>query len=1714
MHTTYDTVPEAAHNGAPAAAIKLADQAKAAGVPVVIAADGDYEWRVTLDNGRIGWAVWRRGTSGRMKFSATESLCNYGKSTAPKVFADAISEVAERSTANPAATEQPAEQGQTAPRNFRAPNAGPVTAQEVADHITQTAPGMTPTMLREARKCTMPVTLYPSRNVGRDYLGHDCLLTTSEADRAPGTDAVVCVYPAGYLESNTGAMEDMREYAQTRGSSAEEAGEFARWVVRSEILCMGLYDSAYNQWLGELACRERAASAILIKSRDGGMTLRLRCECGREHWGYSTFLKPDGEQYVRQWSELDMAEVAARIGRRGYEIAGEWSKQSPDDVVRHAPVSPKPEEQAPPAADTEKVPASPTPEPSAQASAPQAPPSNNAPTEECTAEGATPQGEEPDAVLAGMPRNARTLYDTATEHGWDVSATRTWTGRVWVRAIVVTGAVLCRSGLEESEYRAAWKEDGGAFMASQSSHGFRDILTEVKELTIANREYERTGRTVWGRDAAEWVRQVNGVVTTITQAVAVARAEAEGMSGREAEIAAAALTEADEAHRLAVDAVTAARAWLAETNGEDARGAAGWRSAVIVAQKQVKELSKVITGAPEQAEAEALAAPVIEAGQATRDAQEAAWVKRCASERRTPTAAGYGHLIVMFEGPRREWTEWHAENGREGESFADAYDRWAAERHGAGHDAKYTLGYLSASDELKAARSAYSVAVAPHVEGDRGERLRKWAAVPAPRRGGWEAKGLEDWARDGGAYADRAPELWASVERARLTVDGVEHLRKALRREPQRAAERSEERQEADQRGRAARDEARAERVASGREASLWAAAVDRVTEARARVAIAERSALRDLEEAEDAAARCEDAREWAEDTAKAVDDVRRAARESATAAESAATYREVKRLEDYVAEAVRIEECAQRAEAAQAEARKFAGHAGNVAAECEEKQRRQRATAEAKEPEAEARPEQGSEEQPKADDHDGATPETTKAQTEQVYRYPVPMNENPEDYAARDDLDGRPVRCPKCRQARIRIVPGGDQCGNTRCGYVLGSWSGTAWVDGYTFTTRNGVLSYRKKTPKERGVGTMADVIRSIRRGSKSATGWFEGRPDGADGTGPILHAKYPAPHASAIVTYSPDDGARYLLTVTAADGAQLLRAIYKNHGSALSKGRTVAEEHQGTAQGPQTDQGSEARRETPPADDEAEALFALADIVAPPEPAQPAAALAAAPAPDSTHTASQGQKREQQAPEPQKAAAVQVPEDEGQDDYEDEDEDGTTPYGHRAGCTGHTRWLYLAADETHHIRHYLTCDCHRERLGNFHQTAPLLKPGRHITTARTAQALALADRNSCDVTGEFITLDERTMRAPITWRQAKTAAPTDTQHGAPDATACDAPGQDGDRPAECHASIQQVSEHHTTETERGMWWASCKGGVDCAELSQYGHMISPRVGGDGSLCPTEADAIALAVWHEGGEHGPAPVALTEAPTTFQHQAPDGQPGTEAHADEQQDQDRGAAHGQRGDAHATRPAGMAQAEGLSDVAETLAGEWLATADTWARHVEAAAAKVASAVSEGAMREADAIQRAAEQQAAAARDAVGAEIAAGELALAELMAAAETAGASVTGADVLAACVLADGIADTRRALRTIPAPAPQAHSRRAPAGTLPEQDPAAAEALARVLDQLAALDNQLVIPHQTKPEQEAAPARRPRRTPCRRAPRARPRPSRSRSGRRRSPTA
>ncbi|WP_030618509.1 hypothetical protein [Streptomyces fulvoviolaceus] len=279
----------------------------------------------------------------------------------------------------------------------------------------------------------------------------------------------------------------------------------------------------------------------------------------------------------------------------------------------------------------------------------------------------------------------------------------------FARAVRVTGTFPVRAGVEEFTARCVW--DGARYWGSASEHdgrfgaGFREVLAWVRDVRAVNRAAEEAGRTVWGRDAAEWRRQLADAVTKIAETAAEARSEHGQVTGDAAERSGAALANAEQAHRDAVDALTQAQRGYQVYGGEDARPIAAERDAVLDAGRRVRAALEQVKDAPRATEAESLALVAIAEAERELQAQEEAWRARLAAEGREPTAAAYGWLIQMFEDPMRAWVAWHTEHGRAGEPFHEAYDRWTEERHGQGHRPAYTRAFLNANAAPVAATS-------------------------------------------------------------------------------------------------------------------------------------------------------------------------------------------------------------------------------------------------------------------------------------------------------------------------------------------------------------------------------------------------------------------------------------------------------------------------------------------------------------------------------------------------------------------------------------------------------------------------------------------------------------------------------------------------------------------------------------------------------------------------------------------------------------------------------------------------------------------------------------------------------------------------------------------------------------------------------------------------------------------------------------------------
>lgn len=139
-------------------------------------------------------------------------------------------------------------------RNYRAPKAEPVAAEEVSAHVAATPAGAVPSMLKDAARAAIPVTMWPSPWVGKDFHGLDCLLTPGSMhgerpeDAAPGGEPILSVLPHDYLSSNAVFIENLKETARAAGSTEAEAAEFSRWVIVESQLCFGDFQTPYATW--------------------------------------------------------------------------------------------------------------------------------------------------------------------------------------------------------------------------------------------------------------------------------------------------------------------------------------------------------------------------------------------------------------------------------------------------------------------------------------------------------------------------------------------------------------------------------------------------------------------------------------------------------------------------------------------------------------------------------------------------------------------------------------------------------------------------------------------------------------------------------------------------------------------------------------------------------------------------------------------------------------------------------------------------------------------------------------------------------------------------------------------------------------------------------------------------------------------------------------------------------------------------------------------------------------------------------------------------------------------------------------------------------------------------------------------------------------------------------------------------------------------------
>ncbi|MFE4752427.1 hypothetical protein ACFRIB_19470 [Streptomyces mirabilis] len=744
--------------------------------------------------------VWRLTAQGYRWDGAT--LTRYGQQAAEGIAWHAVGDLVAAET--PTARTQPTAPDLSA-SVYGKQSASPVTAEVVSASIGATPAGEVPVMLRPWIKA-IPVTLYPSRFVGRDYSGADCLLTPGGDDAAPGTEPVLSVLPWGYLTSNAAYLEDLAAYAVAEGRTQEEGAEFARWVIASEVLTFGMYDSAFEGWVRSLTCTMTAAYAVLTYTRMNGVAMGLGCGCGQRHrgwpWERTTVWSEEGHHYP-SFGAVPLDRIADLIAARGYRVAGEWSRGDTVRLVTVEPTASPSTETAPVAAAADAPPSDPgtadawesdggacpgVEPPRGPEPGPSATPGPQEPEPTGDAPAAPPAAPTADQV-AELPRNARTLVEAATANGWDVTVTANLMQGTYVQAVAVSGEFPVRTGTQGFTARCVW--DGARYWGSASQrngrHGaaFREVLAWVREVRAVNRADEESGRSVWGRDAAEWRRQLADAVTKIAETAAEARIEHGQVTGDAAKRAGTALADAEQAHRDAVDALTRAQRAYRASGGEDARPLAAERDAVLDAGKRVRAALERVKDAPRATEAEARALVAIAKAERQDQAEEEAWRTRLAAEGREPTAAAYASLVQMFEVPTRAWVAWHAEYERAGEPFREAYDRWTEERHGKGHRSAYTRAYLTAHDALSAARGTLALAVGTATGGEEGERLVRLSrncrhrnaqdALASWLRSGWKADARA------AAFAEQHPAEAEAVRVARLTVDGVEDYRRAER---------------------------------------------------------------------------------------------------------------------------------------------------------------------------------------------------------------------------------------------------------------------------------------------------------------------------------------------------------------------------------------------------------------------------------------------------------------------------------------------------------------------------------------------------------------------------------------------------------------------------------------------------------------------------------------------------------------------------------------------------------------------------------------------------------------------------------------------------------------------------------------------------------------------------------------------------------------------
>ncbi|SEB31832.1 hypothetical protein [Streptomyces melanosporofaciens] len=226
---------------------------------------------------------------------------------------------------------------------YRKPDASPVTAEVVSAHIAATPAGQVPGMLRQWVKAAVPLTLYPSTFVGRDFVGGDCLLTTEGCDVAPGADPVLTVLPPNYHTSNAAFVEDLKAYAVAQGRTEADGAAFARWVMASDMLTMGDVEGVYAAWVQALTCTMTARQAVITCTREHGTQLRLLCRCGQRHtsspWHGVSVWDDEGCHYFRL-DDVPMDQIADVIAHWGYRVTGEWSSIRYGTVVRRVTVEP------------------------------------------------------------------------------------------------------------------------------------------------------------------------------------------------------------------------------------------------------------------------------------------------------------------------------------------------------------------------------------------------------------------------------------------------------------------------------------------------------------------------------------------------------------------------------------------------------------------------------------------------------------------------------------------------------------------------------------------------------------------------------------------------------------------------------------------------------------------------------------------------------------------------------------------------------------------------------------------------------------------------------------------------------------------------------------------------------------------------------------------------------------------------------------------------------------------------------------------------------------------------------------------------------------------------------------------------------------------------------------------------------------------------------